>query len=85
MDFYTGNTDKRPIRLSEATRQFAWESMHFRYGQEAMRNPAVSLDEVPGWEEMSRLERYDADRQRRFPGILLDWHTQAEGGGLRVP
>ena len=58
MKFYTVYKDPRPIRLREATRQFAYDSLenHF-YGQEAMKNFAVTMDHIEGFAEMSPLEK----------------------------
>ena len=60
MEFYTVSSQKRPVRLSEETRQFAWESLHGKYGSQAMETPAVSMDGVPGFSAMTPLEQYDA-------------------------
>ena len=38
----------RPVRLSQATRTFAWESLNARYGKEALENGSVPLDGIPG-------------------------------------
>ena len=43
--FYTPCATPRPVRLSEATRRFADESLHGRYGDDALRTPAVALDD----------------------------------------
>ena len=60
MEFYTVSCEKRPIRLSPETRRFAEESLNGKYGDEAMRNVAVSMDGTEGFETMSELEKYDA-------------------------
>ncbi len=60
MEFFTSASEKRPVRLSEATRQFAWDSLHGKYGDEAERNFAVEMDFLPEFETMSGLDRYDA-------------------------
>lgn len=60
MEFYTASTEKRPVRLCEETRRFAWESLHGRYGDEAMRTPCVTLDDIEGFTELTPLEKYDA-------------------------
>ncbi len=58
MVFYTLNKYPRPIRLSQDTRQFAYDSLEDHcYGQDAMRTPAVILDHVAGFETMSLLEK----------------------------
>ena len=60
MEFFTSGPEKRPIRLCEKTREFAFESMKGKYGDEAMKNHAVALDGVCGFEDMSDLDKYDA-------------------------
>ncbi|MFR1519094.1 MAG: pyruvate formate lyase family protein, partial [Clostridia bacterium] len=60
MEFYTAGSEKRPIRLSEETRRFAEESLYGKYGDEAMRNFTVSMDDTEGFETLSELEKYDA-------------------------
>ena len=58
MKFYTVYKDPRPVRLSEATRQFAYESLELHaFGQEAMKTPAVTMDHVEGFAEMTPLEK----------------------------
>lgn len=58
MEFYTVYKEPRPIRLSEGTRQFAYESLELHaYGQEAMKTPAVTMDHVEGFAEMTPLEK----------------------------
>ncbi len=60
MTFYTVSKEPRPIRLSDATRQFAYTYLEQHLGgQEAMKNPAVTLDHVEGIGDMTPLERYD--------------------------
>jgi pyruvate-formate lyase len=60
MEFYTAFNAGRPVRLSPQTRQFAWESLQGRYGDETMQVAAVSMDEVPDFPGMSEYEKYDA-------------------------
>ncbi len=58
MNFYTVSKDPRPVRLSESTRQFAYESLELHaFGQEAMKTPAVTMDHVEGFAEMTPLEK----------------------------
>ena len=49
----------RPVRLSEATRAFAFESMAGKYGEEAMTHFAVSIDGCLQWQMMDPYEQYD--------------------------
>ncbi len=57
--FYTPCATPRPIRLSEATRQFAWESLHGKYGDEAMTHMAVPLDYESEAADFEGLSDYD--------------------------
>ena len=59
MEFYTSSGIPRPVRLSQATRQFAWESLNHRYGKETRRTPNVPLDQIPGYPELPKLTRYN--------------------------
>ncbi len=55
MDF--GNN--RPVRLSENTRHFAMESLLGKYGDDAMKIPYVTLDEIENYESLSPQEKYN--------------------------
>ena len=59
MDFYTANGLKRPVRLNETTRRFAYESLNHKYGIDTRKNDCVVLDDVENIENMTALERYD--------------------------
>ena len=59
MEFYAPNGMKRPVRLCEKTRRFAKDSLDRVYGLETKANPGVVMDHVPGFGEMTKLERYD--------------------------
>lgn len=60
LQFYTCAQEKRPVRLSDATRCFAYESMfQFKYGLDTERCPGVSLDGIQGFDRLSPLEQYD--------------------------
>lgn len=59
MDFYTQNGNKRPSRLSEATRKFAYDSLNRKYGKDTLKNEAVSLDGAQDFEGLSKIEKYD--------------------------
>ncbi len=59
MEFFSAPHTTRPVRLSEATRQFAWDSLHYRYGQDTMKTPAVTLDDLPDFAALDPAERYD--------------------------
>ena len=58
MEFYTAYREPRPVRLSEATRQFAYESLELHaFGLEAMKTPAVTMDHIEGFATLSPLAK----------------------------
>ena len=59
MDFFAVN-GKRPIRLSEETRKFAFDSLNHKYGLETWSTPTVSMDDYIGFENLTLLEKHDA-------------------------
>lgn len=59
MEFYTVFNEKRPVRLKETTREFAWESLQGKYGDEGAQFYAVSMAEIPDFERISEYEKYD--------------------------
>ncbi len=60
MKFYTVFKEPRPVRLSEATRRFAYESLEeHRWGLDTMATPAVTLDHIEGIADMPLLARQD--------------------------
>ena len=59
MEFFTQNKLKRPIRLSEATRQFAYDSLNRKFGLDTWKTPYIALDDVEGFDSMTELEKYD--------------------------
>lgn len=63
MIFFAVNGE-RPIRLSEETRKFAFDSLNHKYGQDACKTPAVSMDDVKNFEQLSALEKYDMAIER---------------------
>ena len=61
MDFFTVSRTKRPMRLCEGTRAYAYRSLEERaYGREARANDCVCLDDIADLENMSDIARYDA-------------------------
>ncbi|MBE6578708.1 MAG: hypothetical protein E7651_02745 [Ruminococcaceae bacterium] len=58
MEFYSA-FGKRPVRLSDATRKFAYDSLHCRYGKETAATPTVSLDHVENFAALTEPEKYD--------------------------
>ena len=59
MEFYTQNGRKRPVRLSEATRKFAFDSLNRKYGLETLETMSVSLDDIENYESLTELEKYN--------------------------
>ncbi|MBR2354675.1 MAG: pyruvate formate lyase family protein, partial [Clostridia bacterium] len=64
MEFFTSNGRQRPIRLCEATRRFAADSLNRRYGLETVATPSVSLDDIADFEKLSPIECYDLAIER---------------------
>lgn len=64
MRFYTQNGYHRPVRLSEATRAFAHDSLNRKYGLDTLRTMAVPMDDVDGFDTLSKIEQYDLAIQR---------------------
>lgn len=65
MEFFTVSKEKRPVRLSDATRRFAYESLYdHRYGLDTRRVMSVPLDDIDGFTELSDLEKYNAAVRR---------------------
>ena len=60
MEFYAQNGKKRPIRLSEQTRRFAYDSLGRKYGLDTLKTEAVLLDGIENFPALSRIEKYDA-------------------------
>ena len=59
MKFYTQNGNKRPIRLSEQTRKFAYESLGRKYGLDTLKTDSISLDNIENFSVLSSIEKYD--------------------------
>ena len=59
MEFYTQNGNKRPVRLSDKTRQFAYDSLNRKYGLDTLITMSVSLDDIENFNELSALKKYD--------------------------
>ena len=59
-EFLSATGRKRPVRLTEATRAFASESLEqHRYGLDTRKTEAVCLDGTEGFETFGNLEKYD--------------------------
>lgn len=63
MEFFAVN-GKRPVRLSEQTRQFAFDSLNCKYGKETFSNYAVRMDDYENFETLTDLEKYNAVIER---------------------
>lgn len=59
MEFFAVN-GTRPVRSSEQTRQFAYESLNHKYGKMTRETPCVSLDDCADFESLGWVQRYDA-------------------------
>lgn len=59
MVFATASAVPRPVRLKESTREWAFASLHGKYGDEALRNACVHLDGDADFEALSELQKYD--------------------------
>jgi len=59
MIFPTAANTPRPVRLPENIRAWAWESLHGKYGDEAMTCPWVEMDDIPGFDTLPPLEMQD--------------------------
>ncbi len=59
MEFYTQNGIARPIRLSEPTRKFAYDSLGYKYGKDTLKTEAVCLDHIQNFDTLSQIEKYD--------------------------
>ena len=58
MEFLCATGLTRPVRLSEETRQFAWDSLHGKYGDEAMKTMGVEVDAVAEFDSLDQNDRY---------------------------
>ena len=58
MEFFCGTGLKRPVRLSESTRDFAWRSLHGEYGDDTCAVMGVPVDAIHGFEELDADEKY---------------------------
>ena len=60
MKFYAQNKKERPVRLSEATRRFAYDSLNRKYGLDTLKTLNISLDDIENINELSAIEKHDA-------------------------
>ena len=59
MVFSTAAEIKRPVRLQEATREWAYASLYGKYGDDTMKTAYVDLDDIEGFEGLSVTEKYN--------------------------
>ncbi len=59
MEFYTSYKDPRPVRCSEATRLFAYESLNHKYGLDTKKVENALLDHIEGISDMELFDQYD--------------------------
>ncbi len=59
MEFYTSSEYKRPVRLSDKTRHFAYESLNHKYGIDTDKTPNVDMNHIRNYTSLSPLERYN--------------------------
>ncbi len=55
MKFFTSSKTPRPVRLNQTTRAWAWESMHGKYGEEAIKYASLKIED----ENFDKLSLYD--------------------------
>ena len=59
MEFYTQNKLRRPVRLCESTRQFAFDSLNQVYGKDTLKVMDIPLDDIENLSSLSDLAKYD--------------------------
>lgn len=59
MEFYTQNGNRRPVRLSEETRRFAYDSLNRKYGLDTLKTMSICLDDVENLNELPAIKKYD--------------------------
>ena len=59
MEFYTQNGITRPIRLSESTRKFGYDSLARKYGLDTLKTEAICLDNIENIKNLPPLEKYN--------------------------
>ena len=57
--FYTPSYLKRPVRLCESTRRFAFESLNHKYGLDTKKTDMIPLDDEPDLGSLQPLDKYD--------------------------
>lgn len=65
MEFYTSFSQKRPVRLCEHTRRFAYQSLYeHKYGLDTKSTMFVQMDDTENFAQMSAIDKYDAMIQK---------------------
>ncbi len=59
MEFFCANGRQRPVRLCQATRQFAHDSLNRQYGLDTLKTEAVRLDDIENFDALTPLEQYN--------------------------
>lgn len=59
MDFFSANHQKRPVRLSNQTRNFAYESLNHKYGKYTQACYSVTFDGDKNYEKANDIDKYD--------------------------
>ncbi len=64
---------KRPIRLSEATREWCAETLEGKIGEEIKKTPFVTMDDIEGFESFHKYQQFDLciDRIARESRIFI--------------
>lgn len=60
MLFFTFSNEPRPIRLSEETRLFAYDSLNHKYGLDTRKTSAATLDHIMDFEQKGDIEKYNS-------------------------
>ncbi|MBQ8475059.1 MAG: hypothetical protein IJ499_05295, partial [Clostridia bacterium] len=58
MEFFAVN-GKRPVRLSDTTRLFAYESINHKYGHDTWQKSSVTMDSIDNFDILSPINQYD--------------------------
>ena len=59
MEFFTISHEKRPIRLCEETRKFAWDSLNHVYGRDTSKTRGVAMDDIDNFSTLPPIDKYD--------------------------
>lgn len=59
MEFFTVSREKRPVRLCDDTRKFAWDSLNHVYGEDTAATPGVAMDDIDNFGTLPEIDKYD--------------------------